>query len=867
MQKTLQNIFGFMEFRPGQEEIIQSIIDGNNVLALLPTGGGKSLCYQIPALLGETFSIVISPLIALMKDQVDNLNKNGIIAAYINSTMQFYEIEKVLSEIKSNKIKLLYVSPERLENRAFAEQIKLLNPKYIFVDEAHCISEWGHNFRPSYRKITEFTESIGNRNISAFTATAIPEVRRDIIEHFNFNNPRVFIKGFERDNLKLNVLRTNQKKEKVLELVSKNRLPAVIYTSTRKSAEELSEYLNFNNQNAAFYHAGLQPEQRRMIQDDFMSDRVKIICATNAFGMGVDKSDIRLLIHYNIPASIENYYQEIGRAGRDGKTAKIFLLYEDRDYHVQDYFINNSYPTLDEIKTVYNSILNAAKIAVGSEFNNRIFIDNQIIQLLANNKINQTKLNSALKVLDNNKLIDFSSDKINFSFIKILFESEQLKTFLQKFAQDLNREILLFLLREFSNSIFTDKKKIDINYLANKLSAPINEIIDSLNKLSNSGIIEFTIPSNKPSIKLIGGRISPNNLRINVEHHFALRDNAKLKLDLMRSFAFTNDCRFKLILNYFGEEVTNYNCGKCDNCRSEDYQNKPQLEYLEEIVIDTIHKATGRIRQNDLIKILTGNDKHGNLRNNPNFGVCKHFKKDELLDIIDSLITKNLIKKFDSQIAITDLGKDIFALPEEIIVDNNTTSESTYNLQLVLLNKLKELRKRIAKKFSQPEQIICNDNLLRGIAKDLPTSPSQLLAINGFTQWMFNKIGEDILETILDFKIENRKLLEKVSESKVETEIKLPENLEKTYKLLQDKYSLEDIASLSKLPEAVISMQIESLFDYFPKLEISSIMKKHEIELIEKEIKKGIEDIKELKEILPSFISYGKIRIMLAKNK
>jgi len=543
------------------------------------------------------------------------------------------------------------------------------------------------------------------------------------------------------------------------------------------------------------------------------------------------------------------------------------LLYEDRDYHVQDYFINNSYPTLDEIKTVYNSILNAAKIAVGSEFIKRILIDNQIIQLLANNKINQTKLNSALKVLDNNKLIDFSSDKINFSFIKILFESEQLKTFLQKFAQDLNREILLFLLREFSNSIFTDKKKIDINYLANKLSAPINEIIESLTKLSNSGIIEFTIPSNKPSIKLIGGRISPDNLRINVEHHFALRDNAKLKLDLMRSFAFTNDCRFKLILNYFGEEVTNYNCGKCDNCRSEDYQNKPQLEYLEEIVIDTIHKATGRIRQNDLIKILTGNDKHGNLRNNPNFGVCKHFKKDELLDIIDSLISKNLIKKFDSQIAITELGKDIFALPEEIIVDNNTTSESTYNLQLVLLNKLKELRKRIAKKFSQPEQIICNDNLLREIAKDLPTSPSQLLAINGFTQWMFNKIGEDILETILDFKIENRKLLEKVSESKVETEIKLPENLEKTYKLLQDKYSLEDIASLSKLPEAVISMQIESLFDYFPKLEISSIMKKHEIELIEKEIKKGIEDIKELKEILPSFISYGKIRIMLAKNK
>jgi len=867
MYKTLQETFGYSEFRPGQEEIIQSIIDGNNVLALLPTGGGKSLCYQIPALLGETFSIVISPLIALMKDQVDNLNKNGTIAAHINSTMQFYEIEKVLSEIKQNKIKLLYVSPERLENRAFAEQIKLLNPKYIFVDEAHCISEWGHNFRPSYRKITEFCESIGNSNISAFTATAIPEVRRDIIEHFNFNNPRVFIKGFERDNLKLNIIRTTQKKEKVLELITKNRLPAVIYTSTRKSAEELSEYLNFNNQKSAFYHAGLQSEQRRMIQDDFMGDKIKIICATNAFGMGVDKSDIRLLIHYNIPSSIENYYQEIGRAGRDGKTAKIFLLYEDKDYHVQDYFINNSYPTLDEIKTVYNQICNAAKIAVGSVFNNRIFVDNQIVQLLSNQKINQTKLNSALKVLDNNKLIDFSSDKINFSFVKFLFEKEQLRTFITRFAQDLNREILIYFVREFGDVIFSEKKKIDIGYLSNKLSAPQSEIVDSLNKLSNSGIIEFTIPSNKPSVKLIGERISPNNLKINVQHHFALRDNAKLKLDLMRSFAFTSDCRFKYILNYFGEEVANYKCGKCDNCTKEVFKNQPKLEYLEEIIIDTIHQASGRIRENDLIKILNGNDKHGNLRNNPNFGVCKHFKKDELLETIDALVSKNVIKKFDSQIAITDLGKDIFALPQESENESKSenTSENDYNLQFLLLNKLKELRKRIAKKFSQPEQIICNDNILREIAKEIPNSPSKLLSINGFNQWMFNKIGEDILEVILDYKIENRKLLEK--ENVTESGAKIPENLEKTYKLLKDKYSLEDIASLSKLPEAVISMQIESLFEYFPKLDISTLFKKHEIDLIEKAMKNGIFDIKELKQQLPAFISYGKIRIVLAKNK
>lgn len=861
MKTTLQNIFGYSQFRPGQEEIIESIINGNNVLAVLPTGGGKSICYQIPAIMNETFSIVISPLIALMKDQVDNLNKTKKLAAYINSTMEFSEVESVFRDLAESKIKLLYVSPERLENIQFVDRIKGLNPKYIFVDEAHCISEWGHSFRPSYRKIIDFAKALENTNISAFTATAVPEVRRDIVEHFNFNNPRIFIKGFERENLHINVLRTTKKKEKVLELISNNRLPAVIYTSTRKNAEELSEYLNFNNHSSAFYHAGLQSNQRKMIQDDFMNDNVKIICATNAFGMGVDKSDIRLLIHYNIPPSIENYYQEIGRAGRDGKLAKIYLLYEDRDYHIQDYFINNSYPTIEEIKTVYNSICNAAKIAVGSSFNRRIFIDNTIVQLLSNNKINQTKMNAALHVLDENKFINFSSENINVSYVKILFDSEQLKTFILKFAKNLNKELLIFFVREFGETIFTQKKKIDTNYLATKLSTTSKEIIDSLKKLSNSGIIEFTVPTDKPSIIFLGERVRPDNLRINVEHFFALKDNAKLKLDLMRNFAFTDSCRFRAILNYFGEELSNYNCGKCDNCRRKESNETPTLEYLEEIVINTIHQASGRLRINDLIKILTGNDKHGNLRNNPNFGVCKHFKKDELLESIDTLITKNLVKKFDTQLIVTDLGKDIFALPFENNNAKKSIDNTTYNSQLVLFNNLKELRKRVAKKFSQNEQIICSDDILRTVAKELPSSPSKLLELKGFNQWMFNKIGEDLLEIVLEYKLKNRDVFEK------QKDIKLPENLEKTHTLLKEKQSLENIASLSKLPEAVVSMQIENILEYLPETDISAVIKKHEIELIQKEISKGLYEIKGLKDKLPSFITFGKIRIVLAKNK
>ncbi|MCK5087347.1 MAG: ATP-dependent DNA helicase RecQ, partial [Melioribacteraceae bacterium] len=434
-KEILKNIFGYSEFRPGQEEIINSILNGNNVLTIFPTGGGKSLCYQIPALAGDSFSLVISPLIALMKDQVDGLNEQKQIAAYINSSLDYLAAEKVLNNIKNGEIKLLYVSPEKLDNISFAERIKNLAPKYVFVDEAHCISEWGHNFRPSYRRIKEFCEFIKNDSISAFTATAIPEVRRDIIEHLNFKNPRIFIKGFERENLFLNVIKTHQKKEATLELIRKYNSPAVIYTATRKGAEEISEFLNMNGFVSSYYHAGLPPEQRRIIQDDFMQDRVKIISATNAFGMGVDKPDIRLLIHYNMPGTIENYYQEIGRAGRDDIDSKIFLLYEEKDLSIQEFFINNNYPSRNEIELVYNKICDSVQLAVGSMFEKDIPLNNVLIKSLSQQRINKQKVLSVVKLLEEHGYLKFKNDAHSNHYAKILFSKNDLRTYVDKFAR------------------------------------------------------------------------------------------------------------------------------------------------------------------------------------------------------------------------------------------------------------------------------------------------------------------------------------------------------------------------------------------------------------------------------------------------
>ncbi|MCK5456686.1 MAG: RecQ family ATP-dependent DNA helicase, partial [Melioribacteraceae bacterium] len=424
-------------------------------------------------------------------------------------------------------------------------------------------------------------------------------------------------------NLHLNVIRTSRKKERVHSLIKNNKLPAIIYTSTRRNAEELSEFLTMNGMLANYYHAGLAPEQRRIIQDDFMQDRVKIICATNAFGMGVDKPDIRLLIHYNIPASIENYYQEIGRAGRDDKTSKIYLLYEEKDFHIQKYFIDNNYPTDEEVKQVYNSICDYTQIAAGSSYNNRIQIDKGIESLLLPHKINKQKLLASLKILHENELLEFNSDGNKFSFIRVLFSKTELKTFINQYARSLMRDILIYILRSFGDTVYNQKVKIDTSSVAKKLDSVEADIVDILGKLSISGVIEYDQPLEKPSIRLLDVRVYPNNLNLNIKNWLEHKRNTESKLAKMRNYVFTDICRFEYILKYFGQEQKDYSCGECDNCASENKIDSAQLEYLEEIIINTLHEANGTINRIDLVKVLLGNGKHPGLKRFSNFGVCK----------------------------------------------------------------------------------------------------------------------------------------------------------------------------------------------------------------------------------------------------
>lgn len=337
----LSKYYGYTSFRRGQENIISSIINGNDVLAIMPTGGGKSICYQVPALLLEGMTIVISPLISLMKDQVDALKVMGIEADFINSSLSNSEYNEVLQNINENKYKIIYVAPERLDSVDFIEMMKYKNISQIAIDEAHCVSQWGHDFRMSYKRIPYFIKSLNKRPIiTAFTATASLEVREDIVNVLNLNQPDVYVTGFDRENLSINIVKSGSKNKYLLNYVENHKNESgIIYASTRKEVENIYEGLLKRNYSVARYHAGLSQEERKISQEHFIKDDIKIMVATNAFGMGIDKPNIRWVIHYNMPQSIENYYQEIGRAGRDGEESECVLLFTPGDVHTQKYLV------------------------------------------------------------------------------------------------------------------------------------------------------------------------------------------------------------------------------------------------------------------------------------------------------------------------------------------------------------------------------------------------------------------------------------------------------------------------------------------------------------------------------------------------
>lgn len=864
-EEVLIKYFGHSGFRPAQREIIDSILNGENVVAILPTGGGKSICFQVPALMNEGISIVISPLIALMKDQVDAINSSDISAAFINSTLGFLETEEVFRKIAEGRIKLLYLAPEKLESTQFADKIKSLNPGYLFVDEAHCISEWGHNFRPSFRKIKAFAEYTGIKKISAFTATATPEVVVDITEQLGMKNPKVFIKGFERENLSVSVIKTTKKKIECFNLISSFGTPAIIYAASRKKCEQISDFLNMYNLNAAYYHAGLAPEKRKRIQEDFIEGKINIIAATNAFGMGIDKKDIRLVIHYNMPGSIESYYQEIGRAGRDGNESNAVMLFDETDKRIHEFFIAGSYPDKELIKGVYNAVCDYGKIALGSRSDKPVDVNETYIASYIKKDVPKALISSALGSLEQAGYIKAVSSFDRKLMAQFCLDIETLKDYTKSVSNNTIRDIVVILLKKYGSSIINSMTPLSPEDLAANYSISPEYVYQALDLLNSLGIIELVRPSAGNKITLPRTRVRDEYLFLEYDKITKSHRNALQKLESIMSYSYTDECRMKYIMNYFGQKDESFRCGKCDNCTQSSHAaaDSSITDYLSELILRAAREFEEGISETRLLSLLQGKKEASSMASSPLFGSCTSYSSQELKSVMESLYARDMLEKQGSlkkKIFIAQRGNEFLDSRDFSPVLRIEKEEKDVEDDLELFNKLRQVRSQAARKFQQSEELICQDAVLREIARLKPSTYSGILGVKGFNQRMFNKVGQDFLEIISEF------IKSKPAGDEIKTR-EIPRELSRTYDLLKEKYPLKDIASLRKLTETVISMQIETILEMFPETDISYLFSAQDYSMLCVEISKGFTDLKELKSRLPERIGFPLLRIAAAKMK
>ncbi|MCX4277556.1 MULTISPECIES: ATP-dependent DNA helicase RecQ [Muribaculum] len=558
----LKRYWGYDSFRPRQEEIIMSVLDGRDTLGLLPTGGGKSLTFQVPAMVFEGITVVVTPLISLMKDQVDNLRAAGIRAVCLHSGLSRAEHRLALDRCRLGKAKLMYVSPEKLQSATFIDQLRSMDVSFLVVDEAHCISQWGYDFRPSYLKISLIRELFHDIPVLALTASATPVVVDDIMDKLGFKERNVYARSFSRDNLSYIVRNDFDKERRLISVLTNTSGSAIVYVRSRRRTREIADMLVRNGISADYYHAGLDATEKNEKQNNWKTDGVRVMVATNAFGMGIDKPDVRTVVHYDIPSSLEEYYQEAGRAGRDGKEAFAVLLVSRADKGRLTRMLSEMFPPKDFIRRVYELAGNFVNVAVGDgynsvyEFNFALFLKTYDLPPLATR--------SAMRLLTQAQYFEFVEEVTMQSRVMITANKSELYSVK---LDEAGERVFNMLLRSYTG-LFADFVYINESVIARRADVDEQKVYETMLQLSRMHILQYVPRKSTPYLYYTTSRELPKYIDMPRSVYEEQYKRLKERIEAMKRFSFgDDDCRVNVMLRYFGEKPEEP-CGKCDVCRT-----------------------------------------------------------------------------------------------------------------------------------------------------------------------------------------------------------------------------------------------------------------------------------------------------------
>ena len=763
--------FGLSSFRPGQREVIETVLSGKDCLCVMPTGGGKSLCYQLPAIVHTGLTLVVSPLIALMKDQVDQLTARGLPATFINSTLSPDEQTSRLARMAAGDYRLVYVVPERFRSSAFLDAIRRSDLKLLAIDEAHCVSEWGHDFRPDYARLGQFRANLGNPPTIALTATATDAVRRDIVELLSLGDPEIFITGFARPNLfyGVQVCPTDREKDEALfRFLEETPGSGIVYASTRKRCEELGERIAQRAKRpTTVYHAGLLSDDRRQAQEDFMGGRTEIAVATLAFGMGIDKADVRFVVHYNLPGSLEAYYQEAGRAGRDGQPAKCLLLFGGGDRHIHEFFIESAYPSRNVVKQVYEFLSGLDQ--------NPIEMTQQEVKEGLGLQIAGEGVGACEKLLESAGVLERLESTENSAAVRLNSDLPTLVDLLPRTAH-VKRQVLRAV-----EQLVGEKRYGWYYFQPRELLRRLPDFDSTslarhLRELTSLAAVDYVPPFRGRAIHMRERGRAFGELAIDFEALERQKAAEYERIENVLRFARNQRCRQQQILEYFGE-IDAAACGNCDNCRADSSVgggresraiSGPVLEAARIVLsgVARISRTRSGVGKQLLAQMLCGKSNQSVVRNRldklSTFGLLAHLKQTEVVQLIDALLICGLLEQteiepFRPVLQLTPRGLDIMSgrgeaglnlsLPDALWrkIDPEVEAEQKPSADPDLLAQLRKWRADTSASQNVKAFFVLGNAVLEELARARPQSLEALLVVKGIGPLKVQQYGDALL--------------------------------------------------------------------------------------------------------------------------